>query len=776
MLEAERSDVSPRRSVINKVMKIRPMILIVMAFILLGCSQSTTPPQGPTQTALPTPSLPQPQVQTTSVPDPQVTAQIYLDHWKAEEYPAMYAMLTKVSQDAISEENFTAHYKGVANEAALSSWDYSLLSSLKNPESGQVGYKVTLHSILVGDIERETMMNLSLENGEWRIQWEDSLILPELRGGNNLLMDYRIPSRGNIYSSDGTALVAQADAVAIGLDTAAVDPNQEDGLLGEIYSLTGVRPETLSGMIEAWRPFGYYLPVADISVDALASREAVLAGYSGVFLQPFRTRYYFDDGIAPHVLGYMSLIQPDEVDYYKRLGYRVDERVGRDGLELFAEDALAGVRGGVLYVVDPNKNIVTQLAAKEAQPAEAVYTTIDYALQRGLQRSNALSNGMLGAIVVLERDTGRVLAMLSSPGFNPNLFEPANYNSGSMIIDLYDPTTTPLLNRATLGQYPLGSVFKIVTMSAALQSGLYTKDSEYDCGYFFTELPGMEPHDWTYDHYLQDGKTQASGRLTLLEGLMRSCNPWFWHIGLDFYNRGMFNAISDTARGFGLGSSTGIEIGDVPGQIPDPTSQVDAVNLAIAQGNTLITPLQVADFIAAVGNGGNLYTPSVIDKIVPVVGDPTYVFTPIMRGTLPVSPENLSIVQEAMVSVVMNPRGTAYRTSSYGVNSFVSSTGIPVAAKTGTAESGYSNPHAWFAGYTFAGRENRPDIAVAVLVENGGEGSVVAEPIFRRVLEIYFMGSPQMRYPWEAQVGVVATPTPEVTETATPEVTETSTP
>jgi penicillin-binding protein 2 len=450
--------------------------------------------------------------------------------------------------------------------------------------------------------------------------------------------------------------------------------------------------------------------------------------------------------------------------------------VGRGGLEYFAEDSLAGVRGGVLYVVDPNKNIITQLAAKKPEPAQAVYTTIDYDLQLGLQRSNALSNGMLGAIVVLERDTGRVLAMLSSPGFNPNLFEPTNYNYSYLINDLYDPITTPLLNRATQGQLPLGSVFKIVTMSAALQSGLYTQDSTYECGYFFTELPGMEPHDWTYDHYLKDGKTQPSGLLTLPEGLMRSCNPWFWHIGLDFYNRGMFTTLSDMALGFGLGSSTGLEIGDLAGQIPEPTSQVDAINLAIAQGNTLITPLQVADFVAAVGNGGTLYTPNVIDQIVPVVGDPTYVFTPTVRGTLPVSPENLSLVQEAMVTVVMNPRGTAYRTSAYGINSFVNNTGIPVAAKTGTAESGYADPHAWFAGYTFAGRENRPDIAIAVIVENGGEGSEVAAPIFRRVLEIYFLGSPQMRYPWEAQVGVVATPTPEVTDTATPEVTETSTP
>ena len=517
-----------------KVMKIRLLAIIPIVMLLFGCSKIQLPTLIPTRTTLPTSTLPSPQVSTTNVPDPRDVAQSYLDHWKAEEYSAMYALLTKVSQDAISEDAFTTRYKGVANEAALSSWDYEILSSLKNPDSGQVGYNVILHSILVGDIERQTLMNLSLEGGQWRIEWDDSLILPELLGGNNLYMDYRIPSRGNIYSSDGRAMVAQADAVAIGLDTAAVDQNQEDALLGEIYRLTGVHPETLSGMIEAWRPYGYYLPVADISVDALSPREAVLAGYAGVILQPFRTRYYFDDGIAPHVLGYMSLIQPDEVDYYKRLGYRVDERVGRDGLEYYAEKSLAGVRGGVLYVVDTNKNIITQLASKDPQPAQAVYTTIDYDLQQGLQRSNALSPGMQGAIVVLERDTGRVLAMLSSPGFNPNLFEPYNFNSSYMIKDLF-ADTKPLLNRATQGLYPLGSVFKVVTISAALQSGLYTKDSQYDCGYFFTELAGMQPHDWTYDHYLKDGKTQPSGQLTLTEGLMRSCNPWFWHIGLDFY-------------------------------------------------------------------------------------------------------------------------------------------------------------------------------------------------------------------------------------------------
>jgi penicillin-binding protein 2 len=375
---------------------------------------------------------------------------------------------------------------------------------------------------------------------------------------------------------------------------------------------------------------------------------------------------------------------------------------------------------------------------------------------------------MKGAIVVLERDTGRVLAMLSSPGFNPNLFEPANYNYNFLLNALFNPETNPLINRATSASYPLGSVFKIITMAAALESGVYTAETEYNCGYFFEELEGIIAHDWAYDHYLRGDNTPPSGPLTLPEGLMRSCNPFFWHIGVDLYNRGYLTAVSDMARAFGLGKPTGIEIGETDGEIPDPTSVVDAFNLAIGQGGTLVTPLQVAAFIAAVGNGGTLYRPAVIEKIVPVDGsDPVYTFTPQVNGTLPISPENLKIIQDAMYSVVYNNRGTAY----YALPNVKA---YQVHGKTGTAESGSGESHAWFAGYTDAGMPNRPDIAVVVFVENGGEGSEVAAPIFQRVLEAYFIGRVESRYSWEARIGYLpteepdATPEPDATETPNP--------
>ena len=745
--------------------------LFFLAGMLLSSCTPVTRSVTPASTAVPTASLAEPSVQTTRAPDVQGTAQAYLDAWKQEEYAAMYGLLTPISQDAITQEEFEKYYRDVEAEAALSSWDYEILSSLTNPRSAQVGYRVVLHSVLVGDLQRDTQMNLSLENGAWRVQWDEALLMPELHNGNYLRMEYHSPARANIYDRSGSALVAQSDAVAIGLDTGLVDEEYANSLLSELYRLTGVRPETLRPQLDAYRPNGWYLPVGDVSAEELNKFNINICSRSGVICQPFRGRYYFDGGIAPHVVGYVSAIQAEEVEQYKRLGYNVySDRVGQKGLEAWGEQYLSGKRGGVLYLVAPDGAIITRLAESTSAPAESIYTTLDKNLQSGVQA--ALSK-FRGAIVVLERDTGRVLAMASSPGFNPNLFEPQNYNSSAQIADLFDQERLPLLNRATQGQYPLGSVFKIITMAEALESGFYTAQTEYTCEYFFTELNGVTLNDWTYDHYLEDGKTQASGILTLQQGLMRSCNPYFWHIGLDLYNRGLTTGVSDMARAFGLGKLTGFELPEEAGNIPDPGSPLDATNLAIGQGDTLVTPLQVAAFVAAVGNGGTLYRPSVVEKIAPLDGLPTYQFTPQVSATLPISATNLSIIQEAMVSVVNNPRGTAY----FVLGPFSKSYRIPIAGKTGTAQSGFGEPHAWFVGYTYANDANRPDIAVAVVAELAGEGSEIAAPIFKRVMELYFLGKPMSKYWWESQIGVVATPTSEATEppqgegeaTATPE-------
>lgn len=726
------------------------LILSMLIISLAACNGGA--PQA-TATIEATATLSQPGVNSTQAPDVNKTVREYLDAWENEDYAQMYSMLTALSKDSIDEEQFENIYREVAAEAALSSVKTQILSALTQTRSAQASYQVIMESALVGQIARDTMMNLNLEDGEWRIQWDEGLLLPELSGGNTLRMDYLIPSRANIYDIDGQALVAQADATALGLFPDQIDPDQENTLLSELYRLTGIYPDTIADRYADFPPGAdWYLPLMAVSADAVSQRESVLSGLAGLVMRPFRSRYYFDGGIAPHVVGYVSAIPAEQVEEYRRLGYRQDERVGQAGLESWGEEYLAGVRGGALYVVDPNGLTVTKLSEKSPLPSEAIYTTLDKDLQLGVQQA---IEGYRGAAVVMELDTGRVLAMASSPGFDPNLFEPSNLNSGYALGDLFDPEETPLLNRASQGQYPLGSVFKIITMAAALESGLYTPDTVYTCGQTFTELTGVTLYDWTYEKELP-----ASGDLTLSEGLMRSCNPYFYHIGVDLFDQGLADAIPDMARGFGLGEATGIDqVAEEEGQVPDLQSALDATNLSTGQGALQVTPLQVADFIAAIGNGGTLYRPQVIESIKPPDGEPTYTFEPEVRGTLPITEDTLFAIQQAMVSVVENSRGTAHRV--------FSNFPIDLAGKTGTAQDPPRDPHAWFAGYTFEGREDKPDIAFVVVLENSGEGSEVAAPVVKGILQQYFFDK-RDPFPWEILPGVWKTPTPEVTETPQP--------
>jgi penicillin-binding protein 2 len=352
---------------------------------------------------------------------------------------------------------------------------------------------------------------------------------------------------------------------------------------------------------------------------------------------------------------------------------------------------------------------------------------------------------------VLNANTGEVLAMASGPGFNSNAF--VGPTSGNERVQIVTDPRRMLFNRATQGTYPLGSVFKIATMTAAVEEGgMDPQNTSFYCPGYWEELgPAYRKGCW---------KTDGHGDITLQDGLTASCDVVFYTVGkrLDEINPEMLPRF---ARGFGFGEPTGIGgVLEEGGLVPDPSWKVstvgevwwvgDTVNLAIGQGYLLVTPLQVARMIAAVGNGGTLYRPYVIRSLGPA-GDilPEQVTTPEVVGTLPINPQNLQAIQEALLGVTTKSIGTAPHRFS-GLS-------IPVAGKTGTAEVGGSDtmPHSWFAAYAPA---DDPEIAIAVIVENAGEGSTVAAPMTRQVIEAYY-GLPLTPLPPEAKEGYVA-PTP----------------
>ncbi len=731
--------------------------ILILVFLSACGSNGAGPLPAIFATSPPTQTLAPAQVTIIPAPDAQAAVTAFLQALQKDDYASMYNMLSQSSRDAITLEDFSKRYNDALNTMSAADIEYSINSSLLSPDAAEVAYNIIYKTVLAGDLQRDIVAHLVKEDGAWKVQWDDSLILPELAGGNQLAMEYSIPARGDIYDREGLPIVSQADAFAFGIQTDQIDLEMINTLVTDLGKLCGYDPEYIRDQIDAAGP-GWYLPMCEGTREEAQRLLSINPG-GLVISDEYNSRYYFKTGLAPQAVGYTQLISPEQLDKYRRLGYNGSEKVGQAGIEKWAEDYLAGQHGGILRVVGPDGQIISTLGESSPQPADSVYLTIDENMQYYAQQALEFFRG---AIVVMEVDTGRVVAMASSPDFDPNLFDPNNPNN-SGLTNLMNNTNQPLLNRATQGQYPLGSAFKTITTAAALESGLYLKDTPYDCQYEFTELPDRTLYDWTYDHcqdaiaagdFCDTSSTKPSGLLTLQEGLMRSCNPYFWHIGLDLFNYDRKNDIANMARAFGLGSKTGIDqVEEASGQINDPATDIDAVNQAIGQGDMQVTPLQVARFMAAIANGGTLYRPQIIEKIQPVEGDPKLVFRPEANGTLPLRKENLDILREALKMVTQNPRGTAH----YNLRGLQ----FNVSGKTGTAESGNGDSHAWFAGYTEnKANTNKPDLAIAVIVENQGEGSEYAVPIFKAMVETYYYGSPQF-VPWYGPIGEPPyTPTP----------------
>ena len=751
------------------------ILLLILAMLISSCGLFRPTDPGSNGT----PTLPDPIQTTESAPDPDAAAQHFLDTWKVGDYARMYALLSPLTQDGLSEDDFTNRIQEIMRGGAFVDVDFQIVSALvHSPQRAEVRYHIVLTSAAVGEISRETRMDLARSAGEdWQVAWTDAMILPELEGGNGLSLTAVTPTRANIYDKNNQAFAAEAGA---GQDNGAAlwivpneigDEDAEETMLStlrRLFVLATVDP--ILERYDANRDTNWFTPLGVAPYEDYNTVGGLLESVGGVQARTYSTRYYYGGGLtpfaggaSPHAVGFVSQIQEAEYEDRLALGYQGDEFVGRIGIEAAFEDELRGVPGGTLYLVDPNGQVMQVLASRDPGLPYAVYTTLDRDLQEIAQRS---IEGFEGAVVVLERDTGAVLAMASSPAFDPNLFDSQNPNGANGGYQMLNTANQPYINRATQGLYVPGSVFKVVTMAAALETEYYEPETVYNCGLEFTELPGITLYDWRYEKELS-----AAGELTLKGGLEKSCNPWFYHIGLDLYIKNLPSAIPDMAAAFGLGATTGIEIGDEAGQVPSPENSAETlgevwaarhpVQLAIGQSVLLVTPLQVANYAAAIGNGGTLYRPQLVLAIENAEGDVLHEFVPDPTSQLPVSPENIAAIQEAMVNVVEKSGATAYR-KFLGLN-------LNVAGKTGTASTdGTGEPHAWFTGYTYEEREDKPDIAIAVILENQGEGSDWAAPVFRRIVETYFKGRPLTLYPWESRIWVERTPEPDEEAEETP--------
>jgi penicillin-binding protein 2 len=717
------------------------MALIVL---LASCSQpqATQPPPQPT--LLPTPT--EEPTATPVPPSPEATSDAFLRAWEAGDYPAMYTLLSARSRATLDAEAFTQRYQNALTTASVLTVTTRLESVLRKEDQATAAYQVTLDTALFGTLTGNSTISLTLQSEAWGINWESGLIWPQLAGDRYFHTTYSIPIRANIYDRDGLGLATQGTIVTLGVIPGQIE--DEAQLLQTLSLITGLSADEIRTQYESASP-DWQIPIADIPAQVSVEQNEVLAAIPGIYRDEKEGRTYPRGEACPHVVGWVAPVPAEQLLAYRSRGYRGDEMVGVAGLEAWGEEILAGQHGGKLSVITATGEEVAELGQREAAPGRPIYTTFSRDVQ---EKAQQILGGRKGAIVVLDVETGAVRALVSGPGFDSNVFVgPTSDVERSQV--LADPRH-PLINRATQGTYPTGSVFKVVTMSAGMEeAGLDPLGSSFNCpGYWDGLGVGARKLCW---------KTDGHGQINLQDGLSASCNVVFYNVGKTLHELDP-NILPQFGSSFGLGEATGLvglyeESGVMPGPewkesaLGEQWYPGDTVNLAIGQGYLRVTPVQAARMIAAVASGGTLYRPYIVERIGLGPQGPEQVTEPEVVGSLPLGADHLAALQAGLLGVTTKSIGTAtYRFAGLSIS---------VAGKTGTAEAGGvdSEPHSWFVAYAPA---EDPEIALAVVVENAGEGSTVAAPLGRQVIEAYY-GLPLSQLPPEAEEGYVPpTPTP----------------
>lgn len=697
-------------------------------------------------------------VPATAVPtasDAEGIALAFFRAWEGFDYLGMYSLLSPTTQAVVDSRAFTERYEQAMQTATVRQIRSQPLAISQEGNRAELSIRVTWETAVIGSITRDFVVPLRFESERWGVIWNEGLILPELSGGNRLFLNSTTPARANIYDINGRALAYQGDIFSLGVIPGQIE--DEAGLLNALSPVLNLPPDEIKAIYEPALP-DWYWPIGDVSAETLQANIGTLQPFIGRGLvqpEPRLTRIYSDRGIAPHIVGYTGFIPAESLDRYLDAGYAGDEQVGLVGVEQWGEDYLNGERGGTLTVVGPNGDYISTIQEVQSRQARSVYTSIDLDFQAAVEEAlaSAVLNhpaGDAGAVVVMDVNTGAIRAMASYPTYDPNVFDLAQPNADERLGQLFSNPLRPLVNRATQGAFPAGSLFKIVTLTAGLNSGLYTTDSLYTSTGTWNRLG---------DNFIKtDWREGGHGTVSLANALVVSCNSCFYDVAynLDLQDPAFFPT---TARSFGLGTVTGIEgLNEASGTIPGPEWKInnigegwvtgDAVNMGIGQGFVEVTPLQMVNIFAAIANGGTVYQPTVIDRIGSGGGAPEEKLPVQINGDLPINANDLATIQSSLWRVTNDINGTA-------ADRMV---GLPlqVAGKTGTAEAPPDLPHSWFGGYAPAGpytkadgtAVNSPEIAIVVIMENAGEGSEVAAPIFRRIVELYYGIQPITPYPW----------------------------
>ena len=523
-------------------------------------------------------------------------------------------------------------------------------------------------------------------------------------------------TRGLILDRNGKKLTHNEASFSVGVIPSNV--SNPDHLLDHLAIILKLNKkailERLGRAPNPFKPVVLKKNVGMSTVTFLLEREEKFPGVV-IIAQPVRTYLY--GGLASHLLGHLGEVNQTELALSSGYGIELGDLVGKMGVEKVCNRYLQGEKGGKQIEVDAHGRALRTISEKDPIPGHNVYLTIDLRMQEIAEKELGERKGV---VLIGDPYTGGIFALVSYPGFDPNLFSWGI--SESEWNRLRDEPLHPLENRATRGEYPLGSTIKVITASAALEEGIISKEDTFFCGGNFT----------IGNRVFKGWKEEGHGEINLEEAIIHSCNVYFYQLGL----RLGVKRIIRYARLFGLGKSTGIDLeSEKPGFLPTPDWKKrrkgeawyggDTVNLSIGQGYILVTPVQMLKVISVIANGGYLIKPYLIKKIVGPRGNLIKEFQPQKMERVPLSSATLNFLRRSLRGVVRE--GTGWRAENKTVE---------ISGKTGTAElSEGEKPHNWFTGYASS---THLRLAIVVLVENREEDIQIAPQIAGKIFSQIF--------------------------------------
>jgi penicillin-binding protein 2 len=579
------------------------------------------------------------------------------------------------------------------------------------------------------------------------------------KGRANSIRDVAVPApRGRILDRHGEVLARNRTSLIVTVNRQALpeDSRKRRDEIGRLADVLGLSAKTLAARIDTKRYYVYTpVPVEfDVTKRTFFYLGEHRLEFPGVAVVEDTIRDYLQGPLAAHVLGYVGPFSPTESQDPRFSGYGPEDVVGKSGVELAYEQYLRGRKGLTQFLVNSAGKNLGPVKTIQPKPGDDVYLTLDEKIQQ--LAADSLDKGMKaartfglpathGAAIVMDPKSGAILALASNPTFDPNWFATGNNAKINELLNSHNKAQ-PLFDRATQATYPPGSTFKPFVALSALREGLTTTSQYIPC-------PGSYHVPGTTDppEIKSNWEPVNHGSIQLSQALVISCDTVFYELGwrnwVDWYDHGRHDKLQNDLRSFGFGRPTGLDLpNENSGLIPDEKFKAvhyakspdehakewqpgDFINMSIGQGDTGVTPMQLATAYSALANGGTVYRPHVLERVKGMDGSTVMVEKPRANGHLPFTRKQMDYVRQALTGVV-GPGGTA----STAFATFPRDR-IPVAAKTGTAEVSPFQPYSWFAAMAPA---NDPKYVVVSLVEQGGHGSQSAAPIVRRILDGLF--------------------------------------